>query len=177
MKNLIVYGSEYGTTKRYAEKFSEMTGIPAINDRDIETLKEYDRIIHFGGLYAGGVKGLKSTVKAMREGAGLVIVTVGLADVRDPENTDKIRKSIEKQIPEKVLRNTAIFHLRGGIDYGKLRFQHRAMMTLLYWKAKSLPEDQKTAEVKAMIETFQKKVDFVDYNALKPIIETLQLGT
>lgn len=59
MKTLIIYGSQYGTTKRYAEKFAEMTDIPVVSHEDIKILAEYDRVIYFGGLYAGGVKGLK----------------------------------------------------------------------------------------------------------------------
>ena len=31
MERLIIYGSQYGTTKRYAQKFSEMTGIPSLS--------------------------------------------------------------------------------------------------------------------------------------------------
>lgn len=56
MKDLIIYGSQYGTTKNYAEKFASMTGIPVISYEDIKDLNGYDLIIHFGGLYAGGVK-------------------------------------------------------------------------------------------------------------------------
>lgn len=65
MNTLIVYGSQYGTTKRYAEKFSEMTNLPVRCYEDIKALTEYDRIVYFGGLYAGGVKGLKNTVKKL----------------------------------------------------------------------------------------------------------------
>ena len=70
--------------------------------------------------------------------------------------------------------NTTIFHLRGGIDYQRLNFKHKTMMTLLYNKAKKLPEEKKNAEVRAMIETFNSKVDFVDYNALAQIVEAIQ---
>ena len=31
MKKVIIYGSHYGTTRRYAEELSELTGIEAIN--------------------------------------------------------------------------------------------------------------------------------------------------
>ena len=67
MEKLIVYGSQYGTTKRYAEKFSEMTGVPCLSYENVKTLSGYGLVIHFGGLYAGGVKGLKTTVKALQE--------------------------------------------------------------------------------------------------------------
>ena len=174
MKILIIYGSQYGTTKDYAEKFASMTGLPVISYEDIKDLTGYEVIIHFGGLYAGGVKGLKRTVRALPEDTKLIIATVGLADVCDKENTDNIKKSIQKQVPENVLARGAVFHLRGGIDYKKLSFKHRTMMTILYNKAKNLPEEKKTAEVKAMIETFNQKVDFVDYHPLNQILAALE---
>lgn len=174
MNSLIVYGSQYGTTKKYAERFAEMTNLPIIAYENIKDLRGYDLIIHFGGLYAGGVKGLKNTVRALRKNAKLIIMTVGLADVYDEENIRNIRQAIGKQVPEKLLSNTSIFHLRGGIDYQKLNFKHKTIMTLLYNKVKKLPEDKKTAEVRAMIETFNSKVDFVDFSSLNQIIEIIR---
>ena len=173
MKSIIIYGSEYGTTEKYALKLAEKTSMTAKSYKDIPDLSGYDRVIHFGGLYAGGVKGLKNTVKAIKSGTKLIIVTVGLADVNDKENTDHIKKSIARQVPEKVLANASVFHLRGGIDYSKLNFAHKTMMTMLYNKSKNLPEEKKDAETRAMIETFGKKVDFVDFEALKQIEEIL----
>lgn len=173
MKSLIIYGSQYGTTKCYAKKFAEITKIPIISYEDIKDLTNYDLIIHFGGLYAGGVKGLKNTVKVLKKDAKIIIVTVGLADVYDQENIDNIRKSISKQVPQNILNNATIFHLRGGIDYKKLNLKHRTMMALLYNKVKHLPENKKTSEIKAMIETYNQKVDFIDYDALNQIIKVI----
>lgn len=59
MDQLIVYGSQYGTTQRYAERFSQLTRLPCISSEAVKDLSCYDRVIHFGGLYAGGVKGLR----------------------------------------------------------------------------------------------------------------------
>ncbi len=94
-----------------------------------------------------------------------------MADVNDRNNTDSIKKSLENQVPKDLLNRSQIFHLRGGIDYSKLSIVHKTMMTLLYNKAKKLPEEEKTSEVKAMIETFDSQVDFVDFNTLDPIIQ------
>ena len=57
MNTLIIYGSQYGTTKRYAEKFADMKHFPVISHEDIKTITEYERIIDYGGLYAGGIIG------------------------------------------------------------------------------------------------------------------------
>ena len=40
MNALIVYGSQYGTTKRYAEQLSEMINLPVISYEDIKELTE-----------------------------------------------------------------------------------------------------------------------------------------
>lgn len=100
-------------------------------------------------------------------------MTVGLADVCDKENINSIRNSIRKQVPEHLLKVSSFFHLRGGIDYQKLTFKHKTMMTLLYNKAKKIPEEKKTAEIKAMIEAFNSKVDFVDFTSLNRITEII----
>lgn len=171
MNILVVYGSEYGTTKRYAKKFCQLTNLPLVNYQIIDNLSGYDLIVHFGGLYAGGVKGLKKTCKALKDNQKLIIVTVGLADVNDPTNINNIKDSLKRQVSKKRLINTPCFHLRGGIDYQKLNFKHRTMMALLYRKVVKLPEDKKTGEIKALIDTYNKKVDFVDFDALNQIID------
>ncbi|WP_278627103.1 hypothetical protein [Thomasclavelia cocleata] len=48
------------------------------------------------------------------------------------------------------------------------------MMGLVYKKVKSLPEHKKTAEVKAMINTYNQKVNFVNYYCLENIIREIQ---
>lgn len=174
MNKLIIYGSEYGTTKCYADKLSEITGIKSLNYSEVQDLSDYDTVIYFGALYAGGVKGLKSTVKLLPQNAKIIIATVGLADVNDIKNIKNILSAIERQIPKNILDRATIFHLRGGIDYSKLSFKHKTMMTLLYNKAKRIPEEKKTADARAMIETFNKKVDFIDFDSLKPIIEAIK---
>ena len=174
MERLIIYGSQYGTTKRYAQKFSEMTGIPSLSYEAANDLTDCRLLVYFGGLYAGGLKGFRHIAKLLPEDMKPILVTVGLADVNDQENINNIRNSLKTQVPETLLSNAQILHLRSGIDYEKLSFKHRTMMTLLHLKAKNPPEEKKTAEDRAMIETFNSKVDFVDYHSLDQIIEAIR---
>lgn len=173
MNSLIIYGSQYGTTKCYSEKLAEKTGISIINYENIKDISDYETIIHLGGLYEGGVKGLKNTIKVLPSNANIIIVTVGLADINDKENIDSIKQSIRRQVPKEIYEKATIFHLRGGIDYKQLNLKHRMMMSLLYNKAKKLSEEKKTAEVRAMIETYNQKVNFIDYDCLNQIIEVI----
>lgn len=174
MKVLILYGSEYGSAKKYAVRFSEMTAYDIKSYDEVKGFSGYDTVILFGALYAGGVKGLKSTLRKLCKNQRLVIATVGLADVCDKTNTDNIDKAISRQVPEDILGKTAVFHLRGGIDYGKLKLSHRIMMSMLVSKVKKIPESERTAEIRAMLDTYGKSVSFVDYGTLIPIADYLK---
>lgn len=173
MKTLIIYGSQYGSTKRYAEHLSETTGIEAVDYKQVKNLEGFDRIIFMGGLYAGGVFGLKKTVGKMTDNQELVIVTVGMTDPSETEYFSEIRKSIKAKIPANLYNEEKIFHLRGAIDYSQLDFKHRFMMTMFHKMVLKTPESQRTADAKAMLETYDKQVDFVDFNALEKTISQL----
>ena len=169
MKTLIIYGSQYGSTKRYAERLAEMTGIEAVDYKDAKNINDYERIIYFGALYAGGVTGLKKTVSKIIPNQELVIITVGLANPTDSENVKSIRNSIKSQIPLEFYDESKIYHLRGAIDYSQLGLKHKVMMSLLHSKVSKMSESELNAEAKAMLETYGKQVDFVDFTTLEQI--------
>ena len=100
MDGLIVYGSKYGTTRRYAEELSRLTGLPAIPCGEFHRLAEGSILVYLGALYAGGVLGLKQTVKglSLREGQRLIVATVGLADPKIPQNRAHICAALQKQL-------------------------------------------------------------------------------
>ena len=150
---IIIFGSCYGTTKQYAGELSRKTGIEAISYEDVSDINEYKTIIYMGGLYAGGVQGMKKTLKKLMDISDkkVIIVTVGLADPTDKENVENIRLKMKSQLSQDLYEKASIFHLRGGIDYSKLSFRHKTMMAMVHKKAASLPEEKKNAEVRAMI--------------------------
>ena len=170
MKNtVIIYGSQYGTTKRYAEYLSEMTGIEAVAFKEAKDIDKYDRVIFMGALYAGSVLGLKKTVSKMSPKQELVIVTVGLVDPNDPENIDYIRHSIKERIPADLYDETRILHLQGAIDYSHLSLKHRMMMAVIHSKLSKMPEEKLNAEAKTILATYGKKEDFVDFKSLEKL--------
>ena len=169
--DIIIYGTQYGTAKKYAEELSRRSEIACASYEEIGDVNIYDTIIYIGSLYAGGVQGMKKTMAKYDAGVDkkLIVVTVGLADPIDKENTDHIKGGVKKQLPAGVYEQATVLHLRGAIDYTKLSFKHKTMMGLLVRKAKKLPEEKKNEEVRAMIETYNQVVDFVDYESLNVI--------
>ena len=172
---IIIYGSCYGTTKKYAEELSGRFGCEAVSYENVNDINAYQTIIYMGGLYAGGVQGMKKTLKKLSDisDKNICIVTVGLADPTDEKNIEHIRKNMKTQVSEELYNQANIFHLRGGIDYVELSFLHKKMMGMVYKKAVSVPEEERNAEISAMIETYNKQVDFVDFDSLDPIVQSL----
>lgn len=164
MNGIILYGTCYGSAKQYADELSRRTGHKSVSYEDAGDLSAYDRIVYIGSLYAGGVLGMAETLGKLADWQNkeIVIATVGLADTSDAENIANIRKGMLRQLPTEFLDHAKIVHLRGGIDYSRLNLKHKVMMGLLYRKAQNLPPEKKTAEVRAMIDTYNQVVDFVD---------------
>ena len=175
MNNIIIYGSNYGTTEQYAKELSKRTNIEAISFENVQEINKYDKIIYIGGLYAGGVLGMSKTLRKLTniQNKTIILVTVGLADPKDEKNITNIRNNIKVQISKEIYDKAKIFHLRGGIDYSKLKFFHKTMMKMLYNAVKNIPQEKLSAENKAMIETYNKKVNFVNFSDLDKIISEI----
>ena len=179
MKSIILYGSRYGSARRYAQELSKQTDIPAVSYQEAPPLSKLETIVYIGALYAGGVLGLTKTLRrqSFGEHQRLVIVTVGLADPDILQNRENIRNALQKQIPAQLYGRAAVFHLRGAIDYQALSLGHRTMMALLHRSLQKKPAEEWSEEDKALMETYGKQADFVDFASLRPIINEMQRDT
>ena len=132
MKGIVVYGSNYGTTRAYAQELARRTGWPAVDWQQAQKLADYEAVVYLGGLYAGGVVGLKAVLPQLEQvpAQKLVVVTVGVADPAEPENVAHIRASLQKQLPGALYQKAQFAHLRGGIDYSRLNFKAAARSPL-----------------------------------------------
>lgn len=165
-KIAVIYKSNYGATKKYAEWIADELGAELIEreDASADTLKAYDCIIYGGGLYASGVIG--SDLVAKNACKNLVVFTVGLAD---PANTD-YSNILSRAFPKQEYQPQKVFHFRGAIDYGQLRFLHRNLMKLLKKSVEKKPISERSEEDKAMLETYGKQIDFTDHSTIEPLV-------
>ena len=170
--SIIIYASQYGSTKRYAERLSAITGIKCVSLKEAEDIQNYERIIYMGALFAGSVLGLKKYAAAITS-QELIVITIGLVDPQDDENIRYIRNNIKSQIPTHLYDEDKIFHLRGAIDYSTMGLKHKLMMKFMHSRLSKMPEDELNAESKTILETYGKKVDYVDFNSLQTIVSIL----
>ena len=173
--DIIIYGSLHGSAKRYAEGLSASTGINALEYKKVKNLDTYKRVIYIGSIYAGGVTGLKKTVSRLVPGQEFYLATVGLVDPGDKAFFDAFKEALKKQIPTPFFDEKKIFHLHGAIDFSKLELKYRLMLKMMNSMASKTPENQQTAEMKGVKAIYGQKVDYVDLESLKPLIDALNI--
>lgn len=114
MNSIILYGSRYGTSRKYAEKLSESTGISC---QDVEGFADYDqyqRFIYIGSLYIGKVRGLKKFLKNYDKDKELILVVVGLGNPEDKETLKIREEQLAKELDSDLHYTISIYHLKGS---------------------------------------------------------------
>jgi len=164
---LVAYTSKYGSTRKYAEWIAAAlnTDLLAAQKVDPRTLGQYDVVIYGGGLYAGGIAGVKLVTQNPCK--DLIVFTVGLAD---PNSTD-YSAIINKNFTSELLAKTKFFHLRGGIDYKKLGPAHKIMMAMMKGMIQRKPESEREADDKEFLDTYNSKVNFENKGTIDPVID------
>lgn len=170
----ITYSTCYGSSREYAALLGRMLGVEAVESSSYRPSDE-SMIIHFGGLYAGSMKGLKDIALRMPHSAELVAVSVGVANPTLPDNAARIDADIRRCLPSSVLPRTTIFCLRGRLLYSRLSPKHRAMMWILCRfierkKARSEEDD-------LILSTYGTDIDFFDPASIAPISEYVRSRT
>ncbi len=174
-KTLVIFESKYGSTKRYAEWIADALSCPLLERKSVHTsdLEAADTIIYGGGLYAGGVSGIKLLIQNwnLLSNKKVILFTCGIADPAVPANTAHIREALSQSLSPEILTKIQLFHLRGGINYSKLNFIHKSMMAMLRKMLLKKNESDLNSEDKQLLETYGKAVDFTDRESIQPLVD------
>ena len=118
--NAIVYTTNTGSTKRYAELLARETGLPSYSMAEAERSDPAGaEVIYLGWIMAGSVKGYA----AAKRWSVRAVCAVGMG--RTGTQTDSVRK--KSAIPASI----PVFTLQGNFDVKKLRGVYRLMMELM----------------------------------------------
>lgn len=172
---IVVYGSKYGTAKRYAQWIAEQLDAQAVPENEVtkDQLLSSDVVILGGGIYASSILGAKVARKfePILLEKELILFTVGLAD---PMIKEPFQPILKKNFSENLRSHAHIFHFRGGIDYQNLTFTHKAMMAMLLKMLKRKPESERSEDDRLMIQTYGEKVDFCDSKSIAPLVQLVR---
>ena len=171
---IVIFTSKYGATKRYAQWIAQALSCPLLEAKNCSKteLAKYDTIIYGGGLYAGGVNGIKLLPQNWQliSNKHVILFTCGIANPADTENTLQIRQSLAKTLPAEMMEKLHIFHFRGAIDYAKLGLVHRAMMAMLRKMLLKKDENTLREEDKQLVQSYGGRADFTDPASIKPLV-------
>lgn len=162
MASIILYGSCYGTSRRYAETLSSETGIPCLPFTRQKDPAAYDRVIYIGGLYMGNVLGLTRTARRLSPAQRLTVFTVGLSDTRNAQAAGRIRMAVRNQLPAGLRASAEVYHLSGGIDYARLSFAHRAIIDAVMLKLRRVPESERGVSAQTLLDAGRTQPDFAE---------------
>ena len=172
-KVAVVYKSKYGSTEKYAKWIAEDTcaDIFKVSEIKADRLKEYDTIVYCGGLYAGGMLGFSFIKNNYNKFCSkkLIVVAVGATLKKDEAIEEVKNKNITDEMKDKV----QFFLLRGGLNYKKMNAIDRLLMFMLIKSVKSKKTEDLDDDIKGMIATYGKVVDFTNKNAITPIINAV----
>ena len=116
----IVYSSNTGHTKQYAELLQEATGFPTFSLDKLPAYVKGDDAIYLGWLMANRVTGLSKA-------QSLLNVRCVVADGMTPESEEQ---TASVRSTNGLADGVALFYLQGGYDFKKLKGIYKMMMKL-----------------------------------------------
>lgn len=171
MRQIIIYKSKTGFTKRYASWLSEALQCEAVPFEEAGQIQfsDYDVII-FGSSIRGGVieelKWYRETILPL-EKVNVVFVT-GAMPPASPENT----KAITQNFNRKERKTIRIFYLQSGLNYEEMSFGEKLMMKMFRKMLKS--RKNRTEEERSFTELIQKSFDCTEKANMEPMLNYLQ---
>lgn len=153
----IVYNSNSGHTKEYAEMLANELNIKCISLKDYK--KDDEPIIFMGWVFGSMIMGLNK----VRDSKILCVCPVGMSE-ESKENTDNIIKVNNY--------DGKVFYLRGGVDYKKLKGIKKVMLKMV--GNKTIKENK--PENKDIIEVFKNGGNFIKKENLNEVINYINKG-
>lgn len=172
MKAVVIYTSQTGFTKRYAEWLAEAADADCLelSDAKEKELSAYDAIIFGGWARAGGISGLDWFKGKLDRWASkrLAVFCVGASPVDSPDVAVALRRNFSDAERERV----KAFYCPGGIDYERLPVPSRLLLRAFAAAMRS-KRDKSEAE-RVMAEMLSSSYDISDRRYLEPILQYLE---
>lgn len=172
MKTIVIYHSQTGFTKRYAEWIADAAGADclALPEAKKKNMAGYDAIIFGGWACAGGISKLgwfKSNLDKWT-GKKLIVFCVGASPIDSPD----IEPALKQNFNEAEWKKITAFYCPGGLNYEKMSAPSRLMMKL-FLKTLEAKKDKTEAE-QEMVKMIAASYDISDRQYIEPILNCLR---
>ena len=173
MKTLIIYTSQTGFTKRYAEWIAEKSqadifDIKEAQKKDMSFFSEYDALIYAGWFMAGKVvKANWFLDKVINlKGKKLAIVGVGAS----PNESSEVTVAMNNLLTTEQSQYIKAFYCQGGLDYDKMKVPSKLALKMFVGALKK-SKDPKQREQGEFID---HSYDISDIKFIEPIINFIK---
>ena len=173
MKTIVIYHSQTGFTKRYAEWIAEAAGadcleLSAAKKKDFTP---YEAIIFGSWACAGSISKIgwfKGNIDRWAD-KKLIAFCVGASPIDNPE----IETALTRIFDESEQQRVKIFYCPGGFNYEKMSAPSKLMMKMFIKSLKA--KKDKTEEEQAMIKMISSSYDISDKKYTEPILQCLNV--
>lgn len=165
-KIIVIYKSNTGFTKKYANWISQELRCDAVSLREISSvnLKQFDIVIFGGGIHAGRINGIsfiKNNMFSLKEKKVIVFATGATAPI--PNEIERFKNS---NIPHN--KNIAFFYFQSGLNYADMHGLDKVLMGLLKTALKM--KKNKSESEQGTADAIQSSYDFSNRDQLEPLI-------
>ena len=172
MKTVVIYNSQTGFTKRYAQWIAAATEADCLelSEAKKKSMAAYEAIIFGGWACAGGISKLswfKSNIDKWAD-KKLIAFCVGGSPIDNPE----IEPTLKWNFKESEFKNVNVFYCPGGFNYEKMSVSSKLMMKIFIKTLKA--KKNKTEEEEEMIKIISSSYDISDKKYIEPILECLK---
>lgn len=172
MKIIVIYHSQTGFTKRYAEWIAEAAGADCL---DLSAAKKKDlsayRTIIFGSWACAGsiskISWLKGKLDSWTD-KNLIAFCVGASPIDNPD----VKVALSQIFNESEQKKVKTFYCPGGINYEKMSAPSKLMMKMFLKTLKAKKE--KTEKDQIMIDMISSSYDISDKKYIEPILQYLK---
>ena len=174
MKAIVIYSSQTGFTKRYAEWICEASGAECVEFKQAKkkNLSDYDAIIYGGWFMAGGIKNLARFKKQISSlaatGKKILIFGVGGSPAESPDVPNAMRRNFT----DEEWNSLKTFYCPGGYNYEKMSGFSKVMMKM-FTKMLANKKDA-SEEDKKMAQMISHSYDISDRKYIEPILAELK---
>lgn len=162
----ILYTSNTGYTRQYAQLLAQATGLPVYALEEAKAkLPDGSRVIYMGWLMAGKVQGY---AKAVRRYSVAAVCGVGMGATGSQLQDVQKANALSADMP--------VFTLQGGFDITRLHGIYKLMMTIMAKTVgKSLAKkENRTSDENAMLELMLHGGNLVREENLKDVLNWVQ---
>lgn len=171
MITIVIYTSQTGFTKRYAQWIAEASGADCLtlSAAKKKNLDAYETIIFGGWACAGGISGLGWFKSKMDRWADkkLIAFCVGAGPMDSPEIEPALRRNFTEAERERI----SVFYCPGGLNYEKMPAPSRLLMKMFIRTLKA--KKDKTETDRDMIRMMSESYDISDRKYIEPILKLI----